>query len=198
MPLRRFALFVAGAALLASVPAVAGNSLIVAGRRIAVAKSALTVQPASEWNKLGARPGKQAETWTLDGDGLNDLTFYGGIESDKPLFREVSRKNQPLPRVSATMLITDIPTLLENSYRVALGTASMTIDTVEPATFAGSKGVRFTYAFTRQGETLHRRGEGRGAMIGGRLYLITYEAPALHYYGRSIAAARQVAESARL
>lgn len=198
MSLRRFTVSAAAAALLVSVPAIAGNTLIPAGVRIAVAKSTLTVQPASEWNKLGARPGRNAETWTLDGDALNDLTFYGGIEAGKPLFRETDKKNQPLPQVSATMLVTDIPALLESSYRIALGTASMSIDTVEPVAFAGGKGVHFTYAFTRQGETLHRRGEGRGAMIGGRLYLITYEAPALYYYDRSAAAARQVAESARL
>jgi len=185
-------------ALLIAAPAFAGNALIVPGQRIPVAKSALTVQPDSEWNRLSARPGRNAETWTLDGDGLNDLTFYGGIESGKPLFREVSKKDRPLPRVAATMLVTDIPVLLENSYRIALGTATMAIGTVEPASFAGARGVRFTYDFVRQNETLHRRGEARGAIVGGRLYLVTYEAPALHYYDRSVAAARQVADSARL
>lgn len=197
MSFRRFALSTAAAVLLVT-PAVAGNKLILPGARIAVAKSTLTVQPAAEWNRLGARPGRNAETWTLDGDALNDLTFYGGIESGKTLFRETDRKNQPLPQVSATMLVTDIPALVENSYRIALGTASMSIGAVEPIDFAGAKGVRFTYAFARQGETLRRRGEARGAMIGGRLYLITYEAPALHYYDRSLAAARQVVDSARL
>ena len=197
MSVRCFVLSAAAAALLVA-PAVAGNKLILPGARIAVAKSTLTVQPASEWNRLGARPGRNAETWTLDGDALNDLTFYGGIESGKTLFRDTDRKNQPLPQVSATMLVTDIPALVENSYRIALGTAAMSFGTVEPVAFAGGKGVRFTYAFTRQGETLRRRGEARGAMIDGRLYLITYEAPALHYYDRSLAAARQVADSARL
>ncbi|MCP3735304.1 hypothetical protein M9979_10520 [Sphingomonas sp. RP10(2022)] len=198
MRLRSLFLPLAAVALACGVPAAAGNKLVVAGQRIAVAKSAMTVLPTSEWNRLGARPGRAAETWTLDGDALNDLTFYGGIESGRPLFREVSRKTKPLPTVSTTMLVTDIPALLENSYRIALGTASMTIGTIEPATFAGAKGVHFTYSFVRQDDTLRRRGEGRGAMIGGRLYLITYEAPALYYYDRSAAAARQVAESAQL
>jgi len=74
----------------------------------------------------------------------------------------------------------------------------MTIGRIEPTTFAGARGVRFTYEFARQNETLRRRGEAQGAMIAGKLYLITYEAPALYYYDRSAAAARQVAESARL
>ena len=190
--------FAALAVFTLAAPAMAGNTLIPPGLRVAVAKSAMTVVPSIEWNKLGARPGRNSESWTQDGDDLNDLTFYGGIEAGRPLFREIDKKNQPLPKVSATMLITDIPVLLENSYRVALGAASFKVDLVEPLAFAGNKGVRFTYSFSKQNETLQRRGEARGAVIGGKLYLITYEAPGLYYYDRSAAAFRAVAESVRL
>lgn len=195
---RNFAAAVITASLVLGSPAFAGNKLIPAGQRIKVAKSVLSVQPGIEWNKMGARPGRSSETWTLDGDGLNDLTFYGGVESGRPLFREVDKKNRPLPHVSSTMLLTDIPALLENSYRVALQTSAVQIETVEPVQFAGAKGVRFTYSFSSQNETLRRRGEARAAMIGGKLYMITYEAPALHYYDRSYEAFRTVAESARI
>jgi hypothetical protein len=199
MTLRRFASHAPAVAVLpVAAPVSAGNTLIAAGQRVAVAKSALTVQPDAEWNRLAAKPGRNAESWTLDGDQLNVLTFYGGIADGRTLFHEADRKMRPLPRVSATMLITDIPTLLENSYRVALGTATMTIERVEPATFAGNKGVHFTYGFSRQNESLHRRGEALGAIIAGRLYLITYEAPEIYYFERSAAAARVVANSARL
>jgi hypothetical protein len=34
--------------------------------------------------------------------------------------------------------------------------------------------------------------------VGGRLYLLTYEAPAIHYFERDLAAFRAVADSARL
>jgi hypothetical protein len=95
------------------------------------------------------------------------------------------------------MLITDIPVLLENSYRIALNAASVKIDTIEPTQFAGNKGVRFTYSFSKQNQTLQRRGEARGAVIGGKLYLVTYEAPSLYYYDRSASAARVVAGSMR-
>ena len=195
---RKLALLAAVATLALAAPVAAGNTLIPAGQRIAVAKSAMTVQPGAEWNKLSERPGRNAETWTQDGDELNDLSFYGGIQSGRPLFREVDKKNRPLPKVSATMLITDIPVLLENSYRIARDASSMAIDTITPIEFAGNKGVRFTYTFSKQNETLQRRGEARGAVIGGKLYLVTYEAPSLYYYDRSAAAARAVADSVRL
>ena len=184
-------------ALLAT-PALAGNKLIPAGTRVAVAKSTLTVAPPSEWNKLGARPGRNSETWTIDGDALNDLTFYGGIPTDKTLFREVDRKHRPLPRVAATMLVTDVPQLLENSYRIALNTPLFSVDSLEPALFAGRQGVRFTYSFTRPNEDLPRKGEGRAALVGGKLYMITFEAPRLHFFDLGIDAARKVADTAAL
>jgi hypothetical protein len=195
---RKIAAAAIAVSLVFGSPAIAGNKLIASGQRVNVAKSAMSVQPSIEWNKMGARPGRNSETWTLDGDGLNDLTFYGGIESGRPLFREVDKKNTPLPKVSSTMLLTDLPALLENSYRVALQTSAVQIDTVEPVQFAGSKGVRFTYSFSQQNETLRRRGEARAAMIGGKLYMVTYEAPALYYYDRSYDAFRAVAESVKL
>jgi len=198
MSTRHLAALGALTALLLAQPVSAGNTLVRAGQRVAVAKSAMTVMPGTEWNKLGARPGRNSETWTQDGEALNDLTFYGGIEVGRPLFREVDKKNRPLPKVSATMLVTDIPVLLENSYRVALDTSSFGIDVIEPARFAGNDGVRFTYHFSKQNETLQRRGEARGAVIGGKLYMITYEAPGLYYYDRSAAAFRSVADSVKL
>lgn len=186
------------AALLLAAPAAAGNKLVGAGQPVAVAKSGLTVTPPSEWNRLAVRPGRNAERWTLDGAELNDLTFYGGIAPGTALFREVDKRNKPLPRMSATLLITDVPTLLENSYRVALGTPSFRIEAMAPARFAGVAGLRFTYSFTRPQEDLPRLGEARAAIVAGKLYMITFEAPRLHFFDAGIAAARAVADSARL
>jgi hypothetical protein len=186
------------AAFLIAGPVQAGNSLIPVGKPVAVAKSQLTVTPPTEWNKLGARPGRNSETWTLDGDELNDLTFYGGTEDGRTLFREVDKRNRPLPRMSSTMLITDVPTLLENSYRIALNTPLFNIEMMEPVTFLGRQGLKFTYSFTRQGEDLPRKGEARAVIVDGKLYMITFEAPRLHYFDASIEKFREVADSAKL
>lgn len=187
------------AALIAvDTPAQAGNKLIVPGQAVAVAKSALTISPDREWNKMAARPGRNSETWTLDGDQLNDVTFYGGVVSDQTLFREVNKRVKPLPRFSSTMLLTDIPALLENSYRIALATPLMTIDSVAPGAFAGAKGVRFTYTFTLPDEEVRRKGEGVAAIIGGKLYMATFEAPEIYYYDRDIASYRAIVASARI
>ncbi len=183
---------------LTGAPLRADNMLVPAGQPIAVARSPMTVTPPIEWNRLGARPGRLSETWTLDGEALNDLTFYGGIARGRALFREVDRRNRPLPRLYATMLITDIPTLLENSYRVALNTPFFTVEGMAPARFLGRPGLRFAYSFTHPGDDLPRRGEARAALVDGKLFMITFEAPRLHYFDHDVAAFRAIADSARL
>lgn len=183
------------AASLLAVPASA-YKLVAKGKAVAVAKSGLTVTPAQDWNRMQIRPGRAAESWTLDGLGLNDITFYGGIINDATLFREVDKINRPLPHFSSTMLPTDIAQLLESSYRIANNTSLMEITTIEPARFAGADGIHFTYSFTIQNEEVHRLGDGWGAIIGGQLYLITYEAPSRYFYERDLGAFRAMIESA--
>jgi hypothetical protein len=190
--------WLAVALLAVASPAVAGNTLIAGGTPVAVAKSTLTVTPDREWNKMGARPGRNSETWTIDGDALNDLTFYGGIEDGRALFREVSKRTKPLPRFSATMLLTDIPALVETSYRIALDTPLMAIDAVEPGQFAGQKAVRFRYHFTRQSDEVERKGEAVAAIIDGKLYMTTFEAPTLYFFDRDVEAFRIIAKTARI
>ena len=186
-----FSLLAAGALLAGSGAAVAGNRLIEANTQVRVAGNAFGVTPARTWNKLGARPGRGAEVWTLDGPALNEITFYGAIQTAQPIFRERNRREQPLPRFSSTMLLTDVPALLENSYRAGRGVTVYTTERMEPTRFGGADGVRFEYSFT-DGDEGRRRGEGYGAIVNGRLYLMTFEAPVIHYFDSSIEAYRQL------
>jgi hypothetical protein len=179
-----------------STPA-AANRLIAANVAVPVAKSDLQVTPTIDWNKLNARPGRNSETWTQDGELLNDLSFYGGIEDGKTLFREVNKRNRPLPRFSETMLLTDIPMLLESSYRIARDVSIFSIDSTEPAKVAGRDGVHFTYSFVSPDE-LRRNGEAHAVIANGRLYMATFEAPTLYYFENYVGVYRQVAASLRI
>ncbi len=195
--MKRFMFAVALTALVVA-PAQAGFKLMPTGKPQLVGKLGLSVTPPNDWNRLGSKIGRNAESWTLDGLSLNDLTFYGGIEEGRTLFREVDKKNRPLPKFTASMLPTDIVSLFEGSYRVAAGTSLFEIGKVEPATFAGKPGVHFTYSFVQQGEEVRRNGEGTGAIIGGKLYLITFEAPVIHYFDRDVARYRTLVGTARV
>lgn len=173
--------------------------LVPAGRPIAVAKAAMTVTTDRAWNRnAGIGPGKRAESWTLDGPMLNDLTFYGGIGDGETLFRETDKREAPLPRFAATMSAPEIAEFLERSYRVATGTTLFALDELAPVPLAGQAGFVMRYRYTLPGDDVARRGEARGAVVQGRLFLMTYEAPAIHYFERDLAAFRAVANSTRL
>ncbi|OYU00711.1 MAG: hypothetical protein CFE36_14455 [Sphingomonadaceae bacterium PASS1] len=167
------------------------------GEAAAVADSSLTVTPSRDWNQLGTKIGKKTETWTLDGEQLNDITFFAGIEPGKPLVKEKSKKREPLPKFTTTTLLAEIPELLENTSRSFKGSGSFQIASVEPTRFLDSDGVVFNYVFTDE-DQLTRKGEARAAIIKGRLYMITFEAPRLSYYDKVIADFRALADTAKL
>jgi hypothetical protein len=195
--MNRFCLSTALAFMVTVSPAVA-NSLIAPGPRPSIAGSKLSAKPAGEWNRLSRSDGKNVEIWTRDGDLLNKVTFFGGIAAGKPLVREADKKRQPLPKVAGNMLITDIPGLLESTYRSQGAVNQMSIDSQEPAMLGGRKAIRFTYSFTRGEDEVRRKGEAIGALVDNKLYLVTYEAPALFYFDKDIEKYRQLAGSLAL
>lgn len=176
---------------------VSAHSLHPAGASVSVAKSSMTIKPGRAWNELSTKPGKNAESWTLDGDQLNVVTFFGGIANGQPLFREVSKKREPLPKFTSKTLIVEVPELLERSYRSAKDLAAFEITQLEPVRFLGSDGVRFAYRFTDKDE-LTRQGEAHAVIVGGKLYIISFDAPRLHYFQRNLSDYQALVASARL
>ncbi len=167
------------------------------GVDVTIADSPLTVTPARDWNRLDGHIGKHVESWTLDGGQLNDVTFYAGIEPGKPLLRERSKKREPLPKFSAATLLVELPELLETTYRSYKQIADFRVVNVQPARFLGQDGVLFTYEYVDQDE-LTRQGEANAAIIGGRLYMVSFDAPRLHYFARGVEDFRRLVETARL
>ncbi|QTH24510.1 hypothetical protein HRJ34_08510 [Rhizorhabdus wittichii] len=183
---------------LAAVAPASANSLVTAGPRPHIAESRFSASPTDEWNRLSRKDGKNVEIWTRDGDQLNKVTFFGGIPSGKPLVREIDKKHQPLPKVAADMLITDIPVLLESTYRIQYAVTQMEVESQEPATLSGHKAIRFTYRFAREDDGVRRRGEAIGAFVDGQLYLVTYEAPALYFFDKDVEKYRKLAATLAL
>lgn len=197
--MRRVMLAAAGAALIFQpAVALAGWKVMPKAQRVAVAKSAMTVAPASDWNRWSVRPSKRGEIWTLDGIGLNELSFFGGVVPGEAIYRERDKKDEPLPRFDARMLGPELVQAVEGSYRILLRTSLFAIDEVAPSTLGGHPGVRFAYRYTVQDEEVRRKGEGRAAIVGGQLYLITFAAPEIHYFDAGIAEARAIMDSAQI
>lgn len=187
----------ASALMVLTIPDAIAHKLHMRGQPIAVAESTLTVTPSRDWNQLGARIGKKTETWTLDGAVLNDVTFFGGIEPGNPLVRERNKKREPLPKFTRTTLLAEVPELLERTYRAYKHSGSFQVTAVDPIRFLDSDAVLFSFEFTDE-DQLTRRGEARAAIINGKLYMMTFEAPRLNYFGKLIADFRQLADSAAL
>lgn len=179
-----------------SIPAHA-HRLRPSGEPVEVADSNILVTPGRDWNRLSGKPGKNTEVWTLDGEQLNDVTFYGGIEPGKPLVRERSEKRDPLPKFVESTLLIEIPELLERTYRTYKDTRTFAVGSVEPITFLGHDGVHFTFDFI-DADQLPRKGQARAAIIDGKLYMITFEAPRLHYYDAVLPDFQTLVQSATL
>lgn len=184
------------AAALSSVPASA-HKLREKGETVEVADSNIVVTPDRDWNRLSGKVGKRTETWSLDGGQLNDVTFFGGIEPGDPLVKERSKKRDPLPKFTATTLLVEIPELLEGTYRTYKDIGAFQLLGAEPTKFLDVDGVVFTYEYTDL-DLLTRKGEAKAAIIGGKLYMVTFDAPRLHYFDRTIDDFRSLADTARL
>lgn len=167
------------------------------GAAAQIAGSTLTVTPPRDWNRLDAKPGKHAETWTLDGEQLNDVTFYSGVEAGEPLVRERNRKRDPLPKFTSATLLAEVPELLEGTYRTYKKIGSFALSNSKPDRFLDRDGVRFTYDYT-DADQLPRKGEARAVLVGGKLYMATFDAPRLHYFDKSIADYRALTDAAKL
>lgn len=194
-PIRIATLSLATAVLLAAP--LAANGYREKGKVATIAGSTLCVTPPRDWNLLSIRPGKKAETWTLDGERLNEITWYAGIAPDEPLIRETSRKHKPLPRLKRATLLAEIPELLEATYRTERSVADFELTSAKPDAFLGQPGIRFTYAYV-DNDHLPRRGEARATLVDGRLYLATFDAPRQHFFDRSLGDFRALTDAATL
>lgn len=167
------------------------------GKLVKIGGSNLAVTPPRDWNMLTVKPGKFVETWTLDGEQLNDLTIFAGIGAGQPLVKETNKKNAPLPKFTASTLLVEVPELLENTYRAYKQIGSFSLTQSTPIRFLNRDGIGFTYTYIDKDE-LPRKGEARAVVVAKKLYMITFEAPRLHYFDRNIADFRALADTATL
>lgn len=197
MTCHRFMRAAGVAAFLILATTAQGHKLRLKGEAVAVAGSSVTITPARDWNSLSKKMGKNTETWTLDGEQLNDVSFFGGVEAGNPLVRERSKKHAPLPKFTKTTLLVEVPELLEGTYRSYKDSGSFQIVSTEPGQFLGHEGVFFAYEYTDQ-DQLTRKGEARAAIIDGKLYMMTFDAPRLSYFEKGAGEFRSLANSATL
>jgi hypothetical protein len=90
--------------------------------------------------------------------------------------------------------------LFEELYATA---GTVTVTRMEPAMFAGQKGVRFEFTLARRSDDLDMQGVGwvavrQDATWGEELYAATFVAPRLSFFQRLLPMAEAVVKSARI
>lgn len=184
------------AAILFALTPASAHDYRPAGKPAKVAKSLLVITPPRDFNAMSIKPGKNVEIWSLDGERLNSITFFGGISPGSPLYKERNKKREPLPKLRKDTLIAEIPELLEGTTRAYNQIANFTVTGSKPTKFLGQDAVSFTYDFIDK-DQLPRRGEAIGTIITGKLYMVTLEAPRLHYFERVQSDFQAIVQSAK-
>ncbi len=165
-----------------------------------VARERMEVRPTVAWNRAprGSQEISREENWTLNGPHLDNLTFIGGVKNGEPLVRHQRRSDwRQVPNFRADMPPTDIIGIVETFYRVRGGSVSFDVKAVRPRTFLSRPGFGFDYE-RLGGDEVRRLGRGAAVVIGDRLYMILFDAAALHYFPAGVAEAERIISSARL
>lgn len=181
-------------ALVAASPSYAGWKLIVAGTPQTA--GGMTIIPQHDWSR-GDRIGKQGFTWTQDGPSLNALEVFTAIPAGSPLYRERSKKRDPMPRFEANLLLPELVDFFERSFRGGVRPAEFAVERTSPTSLGGKPAVRVRYRYVMPNDELERRGEARLAVSKGALYVVNFHAPSLHYFDAGIVEANAMMDGAR-
>jgi len=170
-------------------------SMVKMDRGTVIVKDAITVASDGAWNRLDLPDsGRASEVWTSDGLSLDVMTFIVGIKDGEPLVQPAVGAKRTPPAFRSTMIANEIVELYEASAIQDGSTFKM--EHLAPAQFAGANGFRFEFSMTRKRDDVTLRGFGQGAVIKGRLYLIVFRAPRLHYYAKHLPRAEATVRSA--
>jgi hypothetical protein len=168
----------------------------------------LAVHVTQAWNRVNDPWDVDPyDTWTQEGIPLDHLRFWGGVRPGQPLMtkpalfsRAPDAKQPRVPTFRQGLTPEKLVSLFEELYATA---GTVTITRVEPALFAGQKGVRFEFTLARRRDDLDMQGVGWVAVrpdpdFGEELFAATFVAPKLSFYQRLLPMAEAVVKTARV
>ena len=169
-------------------------------RRVKVGNGNMTVVPPRPWNRHRAilfDDVPAVEDWTLNGPYLDGVTFITGLKSGHFMVRQRRTTDQQVPKFRADMTPPEIAAMLESLYRVRGGAVDFHTLSIQPRPFLGASGFQFDYEHLDDDE-LWRKGRAVGAVVGGQLYLVMFDAARSHYYDAALPDFEAIVASARL
>lgn len=159
----------------------------------------MTIQIEGPWNRISAPNMGPAQSWTMEGLPVDQLLLYSGI-ADSVVVHAESGAGQPDSMKSfafrSSMQPEEIVTMFEGM--LTRDGSRFTLTKLEPSSFGGLKGFRFTYRLVRKTSNVNLLGVGYGAVSKGELFSVLYMAPRLAFYDRHVGAVEKIAASARI
>ena len=197
-----------GLALLLSLTACAGvggggfgtgGYSLIRAKEVRVGNDSVAVTSPREWNRQSTSlfdDISTVEDWTQNGPYLDTISFVTGMKDGKAVVRQRSRDDRQVPKFRSNMTAPEIAAMIESLFRVRGGTVDFKTLALAPRPFLGASGFQYDYEHL-DGDEVRRKGRAVGAVIGGRLYLILFDAARSHYYGASLADYEAIVASAR-
>ena len=132
------------------------------------------------------------QTWTINGFGLESISFITNVEDGDPIAPKT--QNEDAPVFKADMNATEVVDLYE-AVLASRGFSQVEVRDLRPHVISAQDAFRFDYtAFDRNG--LGKQGTVIGLIDADKgLNLVVYEGASEHYYGASLGVAEQVLAS---
>jgi hypothetical protein len=189
--------------LLATIVALTGCATmgfqLVSPGQVSVANNSMKVRPSISWNKspAGLYDIPQEESWTENGPLLDGVTFIGALPSGQAIAKQKPKDDRKVPVFRADMTPQDLTSMVESYYRIKLDAKIFDSTSVKPAIFLGKPGVQFDYKFIGSDE-VKRLGRSVFAVIDGKLYLMSLDGAAVHYFNAALPEFETIVASASL
>lgn len=168
-----------------------------------VVNNRMAVKVSDAWNKVSPAGNKQPfDMWTQEGIPLDHLRFWAAIRPGQALLTRPPGSvpaGQKAPRVP-TYMAGMRPDQLVNLFEILYSADGSIVSTtkVEPAVFAGEKGVRFEFALTRKSDDVQLRGVGWVSQVKDELFAATFVAPRLGFFPRLLPKAESVVRTVQI
>lgn len=193
---RLLPLLLAGSLLLSGCVA---SYTLVKPEPVRVAQGSMQVTPSIAWNKVPKGPYDipREENWTQNGPILDSIGFIGALPAGEAIAKQRPKDDRKVPVFHATMSPQDLVSMVESYYRIRAGATVFETVSVKPITFLGTSGIQFSYNYVG-GDEVRRRGRSVVAIVNKKLYLMSLDGAAVHYFDAALPAFEALTASATI
>lgn len=167
-----------------------------------VVNQRLAIKVTDAWNKISVPGANQPyDVWTQEGVFLDQLRLWAAVRPGDQLVATppappAGQRAARLPTYSAGMRPDQIVSLFETMF--SMDGSIVRMNKVEPAVFAGERGVRFEFAVVRKGDGVELQGVGWASIRRDELYAASFTAPRLHFYPKLLPKAEALVRTAQI